>query len=85
LRSTQINKNFAEGYFQVAEIYSKLNEWVKAIPYYRTAVKLNDNYLPYYTKYAKALLHGNQPKDALKVYQQLLDHNPRKKNWWIGL
>jgi tetratricopeptide (TPR) repeat protein len=85
LRSTQINKNFAEGYFQVAEIYSKLNEWVKAIPYYRTAVKLNDNYLPYYTKYAKALLHGNQPKDALKVYQQLLDHNPRKKNWWVGI
>jgi tetratricopeptide (TPR) repeat protein len=85
LRSTQINKNFAEGYLQLGELYAKTKEWQKSIPYYRSAVKINEDYLPYKAKLAKALLKAEQFGEAQRLFLELLTHQTKKKNWWIGL
>ncbi|MEN9523893.1 MAG: hypothetical protein RL065_2270 [Bacteroidota bacterium] len=84
-RSVQVNRNFSDGYFQIAETYAKEGEWKKAIPYYRTASKMNENYLPYRGKLAKALLMSSYYREAGKTYSELIEHNPRKKTWWLGL
>jgi tetratricopeptide (TPR) repeat protein len=84
-RSVQVNRNFSDGYFQIAETYAKEGEWKKAIPYYRTASKMNENYLPYRGKLAKALLMSGYYREAGKTYSELIEHNPRKKTWWLGL
>ncbi len=84
-RSIQTNKNFSDGYFQIGETYAKEGDWKKAIPYYRTATKLNENYLPYRGKLAKAMLMSEYYREAGKLFIELLEHNPKKKTWWQGL
>jgi tetratricopeptide (TPR) repeat protein len=84
-RSIQVNRNFSDGYFQIAETYAKEGEWKKSIPYYRTASKMNENYLPYRGKLAKALLKSDYLREAGKAYAELIEHNPKKKTWWLGL
>ena len=84
-RSVQSSKNFSDGYFQIGETYAKEGEWKKAIPYYRTAAKINEQYLPYRAKLAKALMMSDYFREAGKAYVELLEHNPRKKVWWKDL
>jgi tetratricopeptide (TPR) repeat protein len=84
-RSVQISRNFSESYFNIAETYALEKEWKKAIPYYRTAIKMNDQYLPYVNKFAVALLKGELYKDAYKLLTELTENNPRKKSNWKHL
>jgi tetratricopeptide (TPR) repeat protein len=84
-RSIHLSKNFPEAYFQIAETYTHEGEWKKAIPYYRTATKMNENYLPYRSKLAYAMLKSEYYREAGKMYIELLEHNPKKKTWWKNL
>ncbi len=83
--SALIVKNISSEYFSIAEAYSNLRNYEKAITYYKLAMKNKSLRLSAYYKLARAYALSKDYENAAKCYKDLLALDPENKDLKLSL
>lgn len=83
--SALIVKNISSEYFSIAEAYSNLRNYDKAIVYYKLAMKNKSLRLNAYYKLARVYALSKDYENAAKCYKDLLALDPENKDLRLSL
>ncbi|NWF88593.1 MAG: tetratricopeptide repeat protein [Ignavibacteriaceae bacterium] len=78
------NEKDPEVYLVMAEGYSKIKDYAKAVPLLNRALELNKQYLPAYIALGKINLEKSEGSEAVKNFQKAIDidgKNPEALTW----
>ncbi len=70
------NKNLAEAYSNLANVYKERGQLNDALDYYRTAIRLKPDFIDGYINMASALVSNGDMEGAVQAYVSALQYNP---------
>ena len=85
IKAINLNSKFTDAHYNLANIYSKLNEQDKAIESYKKVIEIDKNYFKAYNNLGNIFRKKNIYKIALKYYILSLEINPNYKRAYYNL
>jgi protein O-GlcNAc transferase len=70
------NKNLAEAYSNLANVYKERGQLSEALDYYKTAIRLKPDFIDGYINMASALVTSGDMEGAVQAYVSALQYNP---------